>query len=126
MKTLYAIFLDGDILPDTHIFAFKNLGSAILSLLLFSRTVLNKELRLYSVGTIENGFIKSNERVFICDFYSADNVLSSFLQAGNDSPLSMEYLRELKNTIESEIVQQYLPAEHEVLVPVDTVDNDIK
>ena len=82
MRSLYGIFLDGDLLSDTHIFAFKNLGSAILSLLLLSLAVKSKELRLYHLGTIENGFIQSREREFICDYFSSDSVLASFKMRG--------------------------------------------
>lgn len=107
-KVMYALFRDGDILPDTHIFLFTDVLTAILTYYLFSVTFASKDIKLYAVGEfINNIFISYDDKLFICDFNDGINLVSKYRAAEPDkykhNIVTFDYIKQIMADVDRAI-----------------------
>lgn len=60
----------GTLLPNTHLFLFKNVTLAIYTLYLFCITHMHTKIKLICLGSIYNNEYILNSRVDLCDYFS--------------------------------------------------------
>lgn len=91
---------DGDLLPDTHVFAFYDVLTAILTLYLFSVTFASKDIKLMCIGEYKDGrFVTYDSQYFICDFYNGidyvNNERVSNPEKYKDNIVTADYLNKI-------------------------------
>lgn len=107
-KVMFALFRDGEILPDTHIFLFSDVLTAILTFYLFSVTFASKDIKLYAVGEyIQNIFHSYDDKEFICDYYDGINLVSKFRASDPDkykhNVVTYDYIKQIMSDVDRAI-----------------------
>lgn len=112
---VYAFVKDNEILTDTHLFLFEHRLSAVFSLYLFSLTYACKDIKLYKIAdfNVQAGLLPL-ERTFICDFYTGIDLAKELLldPIYKDSPITIDYLINLKADVDAAIKNKYLGEEN--------------
>lgn len=112
-KGIYALYKDGELLQDTHLFLFEDILTSILTLYLFSVTFACKDLKMYSLGkttsNINYPLDLSNGKKFICDFYSGIDLASDLLSRDDykNHPITVDYLKSIINDVDTAIASRY-------------------
>lgn len=99
-KTMYVLYRDGDILPDTHIFLFGDVLTAILTFYLFCVSFASKDIKLYAIGEhINNMYLTYETKSFICDFNDGINIVSKVRVADPDkykhNVVTYDYIKQI-------------------------------
>lgn len=107
-KVMYVLFRDGEILPDTHIFLFSDVLTAILTYYLFSVTFASKDIKLYAVGEfINNIFVSYDDKLFICDFNDGINLVANYRAGEPDkykhNVVTYDYIKQIMSDVDRAI-----------------------
>lgn len=112
---VYAFVKDNEILTDTHLFLFEHRLSAVFSLYLFSLTFACKDIKLYKIAdfNIHSGILPL-DRQYICDYHSGIDLAKELLldPIYKDSPITIEYLINLKADVDTAIKNKYIGEEN--------------
>lgn len=112
MKKLYYLMRDGDLLPDTHVFAFYDILTAILTLYLFSVTFASKDIKLFCIGDYKDGIFRTYDtQEFVCDFYNGVNLVNTIRNSNPDkfknNVVTADYLNQIISDVDKAIEYRF-------------------
>lgn len=111
-KEIYAIYKDGVVAPDTHLFLFSDPLTAILTLYLFSVSFACKDLKMYSVGVYDDIFYIYDHPHYLCDFYDGVEKLVEIRATDvkyDNNFITVEYINQIISDVDNVIKNKFNP-----------------